>query len=224
MSSSGSKQKAEPLPTISVVAKVSDLKAYRSGQINASQLDTRISVATVKEDDSQQLDMEVMANIFETAFKDSEERSFRIRGSVNHLNLDNFGALFFFDARYSNFSNAIFSISGSNSLKRAQELRLKSIREEREKEEADEQKLKQEQLDAFEAFKTNLKEYLVDYGRTLKSVDSDQFILVSVNLSSPLDEIPERIDVQIKKSILESIDRGSVSRDQALNQVSVREY
>jgi len=69
-----------------------------------------------------------------------------------------------------------------------------------------------------------LKEYIVDYGRTVKSVSSDQFMLLSVDVNGRYENIPGRIDIQVKKSVLEQLDKGSISRDQALERVVITEY
>lgn len=227
------------LPTISVVASKKDLNAYRSGNISESQFDNRLNVTKVASDTRQKLDLKVLANIFETAFKDQDEPGFMVRGSVSYLSLDNFGALFSFDARYGSSSfSRIFSPDidikpsdiasvdvrkgedGESRItirKKDDEERTIEIAESRKQQKADVVK-------AYNTFVNSLKEYLVDYGRTLSSVQSDQHILVSVSLSSRIDEVPDRIDLQIRKSVLEQMDRGSIDRDRALQEITLREY
>lgn len=230
---SGSRQNSDKkqLPTISVVAKKSDLQAYRSGRISESELNDRLSVSTVEADAKEQLELKVMANIFETALKEQEGKSFRIRGSVNYLNLDNFGALFFFDARYASSSGSYFleapQITGFSFREEEERARVEvqsviedRLRETKEKQQETEEEIKK----SYETFISNIKEYLVDYGRTLSSVTSDQHIMISATISSSVEEIPERVDIQVKKSVLEAMDRGSTSRENAIGQVVVREY
>ena len=78
---------------------------------------------------------------------------------------------------------------------------------------------------AFDKLKKDIAQYMVDYGRTITSVDSDQYVLTSINLSSNgMDEIPNRIDFQIKKSVLEDYDQGKITREQAIDSVSVTYY
>ena len=72
--------------------------------------------------------------------------------------------------------------------------------------------------------KANLKEYLVDYGRTISSIKADQFILTTVNLRGRYKDIAERIYVQLKRSVLDQLDKGIISREKALEQVIITEY
>lgn len=234
---SGDKRK--PIPTISVVASKRDLNAYRTGKINESQFRDRLNISTMDPEDSKQMDMKVMANIFETAFDNSGEESFRVIGSVSYLKLDNFGALFSFDARYSSRSTAPGFIDVQQIMDDAKEevdnarLRIEFEKEIRDSGDTDQTKdeLKKQQAErkekaiaAYKEFVSSLRGYIIDYGRTLRSVNSDQYVMVSVTLNGRYKEIPERIDLQIKKSILESVDKGQSSREQALDQIRVREY
>lgn len=239
-SSDDSKEARQQLPTISVVATGADLRAHRNGSLNDSEFRDRLEINSVPADTEPQKDMRVMASILETGFDGSEENAFRIRGSVDHLLLDNFGALFSFEARYDG-SRSHFDLSGlhesletmkedlAQTRVQMKETRAKlkgdsqaidSIRSERKKEnEENRAQQKQKVLEAYNEFVADLKEYLVDYGRTLRSVDSNQQILVSVTLDSRYEEIPERIDLQLQKSALENR-----NPEQAVNKINVREY
>ena len=242
MDSEAGRQQA-PVPVLSVVAEKKDLDAFRAGKINEQQFDSRISVSKPdRNSESRYIDMEVMANIFETAFKENRDGSaFRIRGPVNHLKLDNFGALFFFDATYASSQPGVFRLSlapkvhiegdsdsdaESPSRARVEILREldREIEEDQEKRAKKEKELEENVRSALTEFKTEIKEYMVDYGRTLRSVKSDQYVMASISISSRISEIPERLDLQVKKSVLEQLDSGSISREDALEQVMIIEY
>lgn len=231
-----SKSTQQKIPTISVVANTGDLKAYRSGDLSDEQFRNQLNITSVDASANQEKDLKVMASILETAFEDSDEESFEVRGPVNFLKLDNFGALFSFDARYSNRSG--FDLSNLHeSLKVVREdlertraelqenidvdIEVRdTVREQKRKEaEANRAEEREKIQKAYEQFLSDLKSTIADYGRTLRSVESNQQILVSVNLHSRHEDIPDRIDLQVRKSALENN-----SRDQAINQISIREY
>jgi hypothetical protein len=232
--SSGMRSSSSPgpdLPVISVSAQMSELASYRSGDLSDQQFQNRVAISETEPNDTDSKDLRVMANIFETAFEDNED-GFEVPGSVDYLQLDNFGALFFFEARYGT-SRAIFEIpniqirsgSGNNNARvRAIEETRQALEEQQKVAKQKREELRKNATSAFETFKTELKEYLVDYGRTLSSVNSDQHILVFINLNASVDEIPDRIDVQITKSVLDQMDRSDISREQAISRVSIREY
>lgn len=241
-SSSDDREKTErqQLPTISAVATGSDLRAHRSGDLSNAEFRERLEINSVPTDAEPPKDMRVMASILEAAFDGSEEDTFRLMGSVDHLQLDNFGALFSFEVRYSGQSHVDLSEfqesmealkeNLNQAQKEIEKTRAKlqdearstvdSIRSEyREKVEINRTQRKQNIINAYEQFVIDLKQYLIDYGRTLRSVDSDQQILVSVTINSRYEEIPESIDLQVQKSALEDM-----NSDQAMNEINVREY
>ena len=231
LESSDDQTKQQRLPTISVVAQRKDLQAYRSGNLSEEELNDRLSVSKSGAETKDRLDLKVMANIFETALKEQEGPAFRIRGSIDYLKLDNYGALFFFDARYSSRSGGFFfempKISGFQFREDEAKARVEvqralenEVNQSRKQQEETTEEIKK----SYDTFINNIREYLVDYGRTLSSVTSDQHILISSTISSSIDEIPERVDLQIKKSVLEAMDKGDMSRDEAISQIVVREY
>jgi hypothetical protein len=137
--------------------------------------------------------------------------------------LDNFGAIFNLDASYGTNSRLFGNVSGITVA--GAYLRSSTGNA------PDADKIEKEQAEylenvkqAYNKLKMNLKEYLVDYGRTISSVKSDQFILTTVNIRGRYNDIPERIDVQLKKSVLDQLDKGTISREKALQQVVITEY
>lgn len=219
-------KKEERQPSvISVSVKKSDLDAYRRGSLKENEFGKKLSVSN--SENKERVDLKVMSNIFETAFKESRKNALRISGTVNFMYLENFGALFSFNARFSNRDFfAPFDVQRLDVRRLLTEDRDSAIiTAEKEAEKRSEERTEQTK-EAYETFKKELQEYLIDYGRTLSSVDSDQHILVSVDLNTAWsdNELPERLDIQLKKSVLEDVDKGAISREQAMKKIVLTEY
>lgn len=219
-------QSAELPSSIYVTARKSDLEAYKRGSISLDAFDDRLDI-TINEEDTERQDLKIMANILKTSFEESNSEAFRIRGDVNSIYIDDLGALFYLDSSY---GSGFFELNAA----------VVKIREEIKKIERDDSSSvwvsrtpapdrksmasNGDRAAAYQTFLQQLKETLVDYGRTLKSVQPDEQVYVSVTLPGASDEVPERVDLQIRKSVLEQLDRGQTSRAQAISQVVVREY
>lgn len=222
------KMEKKDLPVISLSVKAKDLQDYRRGKLDEAALDKRFEIAT--SDREEKLDLKVMEDIFESALSGKEGPHFRMMGRSNHLVLDNFGAIFSFDVRYSlRGGNSAFGMWSRRDAERlAEELRAGrgrvavEIHEERVREESDERENRVSE--AYDMLIKDIKEYLVDYGRTLSSVEADQYVLVSVSINGRYEDVPERLEIQVSKSVLEDMDRGKLSREKALEQVIVNEY
>lgn len=215
----------ESLPTISITAEYSDLKAYRNGSINESTLQNRFNISIDNESEPGQRDLKIMANILKTSFEESEVGSFEVNGKVNHIYLDDLGGLFMMEASY---NEGLFGIVTALRDKFAGSITIDSLRMESDSDGQDSRerlkKLQERRVESYQNFKKLLKETIIDYGRTLNSIPGNENILVSVSLSRTGNELPERIDMQVQKSVLQEMDRGNMSREQAMEQINVREY
>ncbi|OAN61193.1 hypothetical protein A8B79_06925 [Balneola sp. EhC07] len=216
------RREREKLPVISGSVTKKDLDDYRSGKINESAFANKVQTASTT--DKEYLDLKVMSNIFETALKEQGDESFRLSGNVNYLMLDNFGAIFNLDASYRTNNRLFGNVTGitvTGAYIRSSSRDAPDAKEDLEKEEIE---YLRKVASAYNNLKTNIKEYLVDYGRTVSSVKPDQYILTTVNIRGRYKDTPERIDFQLKKSVLDQLDRGQISREKALEQVVVTEY
>lgn len=220
-SNSKNENPIDKIPVISVVANKKDINDFKSGKANESSFMNNLSVA--KNQERELLDLKVLGNIFQTALEEDEGYDFHLtsRSSMGYLYMPNFGALYTLNVhvghnRGRNVISGAVVVDGQSvitdiaeyqdQVDKANEERMKAIKEE------------------YDELLGKMKEFMVDYARTLVSVKSDQYLLVTVNITDRLDDIPDRIDFQLKKSVLEQVDSGSLSRNAAINQVVVREY
>ena len=224
-------EKESPVVSVSVSAKA--LKDYRRGDLTSDAMKDEIEIAA--SEGKEYPDLKVMGNIYETALRDNDGY-FRMMGSVSYLMLDNFGAIFSFDVRYTTNREGILGFLNGNPPGgrfmgqggQGQEMRGNPRNEPgapQPNSDIDQEELEENILKAYDTLRTNIKEYLVDYGRTLMSVDSQKHILTSLEISGiGVNSIPERVDFQIKKSVLEDLDKGRISREEAIKKVVVTEF
>lgn len=218
---------SEPLPIISISTTKSNLDAYRAGKLKDSAFNKKLSVSETE--NKEYLDLKVLCNIFETAFSESSPEAFRLSGGVDYLMLENFGAIYTMTIRFDPGHHFPPIIIQDQQLREAMQKRQINVLSNMDSASVEEAKAKKAEYDekartTYKELKNQLKDYLVDYGRTLSSINSDQYILATVNIEGNVDGIPERIDAQIKKSALQQLDKGSISREQALQSIALVEY
>ena len=235
----GAERKEKPqedLPVISASASKKNIRDYRAGKLSEADFNKRVSVSLTDNKPEQNLDLKVLGNIFETALEEGDGYEFHItrRGALSYLYLENFGALYTIDVHlgHARRSGVGFTVVDGQAIVNGrnvkvenendqQRILLDEIREEREKAAEERKEAIQKEYDAL---LTKMREFIVDYARTLNTVKSDQYLLVTLNIKNRLKDIPDRVDFQIKKSVLEDLDRGDITRQYALTQVVVREF
>jgi hypothetical protein len=212
----------EPLPVISISAKKSDLESYRAGRLNAGAFQNRLFVST--SEDKERLDLKVLGNIFGTALEEGDGNEFHLinNSSLLYMYLENFGALYSLNLhRGHGFPGTLRLGYLNNSLSEEKEKEVQDLKVKLEKRE---QKLNETLEQEYDALVAKTKEFIIDYGRTLSSLKDDQYLLVSLNINESSDIIPGRVDFQVKKSTFNQLDKGQISREAALNAVTLTEY
>jgi hypothetical protein len=219
---SKAEEEVEQVPVITVSAKTEDLLALKNGSLSSDNFADRLIISKQDKEEKQRLDLEVMGNILKTAFEEGDGDSFHLinTNSLSYVSIDGFGVHYTLDMHRGHGLEA-FTFGALRSFGRANseeaEESAKKIQEAKEKREAT---LKTE----YETLKDQMMQYLVDYGRTLNSLESDQFLIVTTNISDHQDIVPAQVNFQLKKSILEQLDRGQISREAAMNAVTITEY
>jgi hypothetical protein len=219
---SKAKEEFNQIPVITVSAKAKDLMALKNGSLSSDNFAGRLSISKQGKEEKQRLDLEVMENILKTAFEEGEGDSFHLinTNSLSYISIDGFGVHYTLDMHrghglHSFTFGAIASFGEANSDEAEESAR--KVQEAREKREST---LKTEYQNLID----QMKQYLVDYGRTLNSLTSDQFLIVTTNISDHSNIVPTQVNFQLKKSTLDQLDRGQISREEAINAVTITEY
>lgn len=219
---SNTKEEIEQIPVITVSVKASDLAALRNGSLTSDNFETRLSISKAEEE-KERLDLEVMKNILGTAFEEGDGEAFHLinSNSISYLSIDGFGVHYTLDMHRGHGFQASFAFGAVTSFRETNSdededsaRKIQEVREEREN------IIKTE----YQNLLDQMQQYLVDYGRTLSSLSSDQFLIVTANITDHHDIVPSQVDFQLKKSILEQLDRGQISREDAINAVTITEY
>jgi hypothetical protein len=206
---------AVAIPRINAEVKREDLQTYRGGKMNRKELDSRIKVNRVTEEREQYQEYKVFAGILETLFAGDRDNMYRTR-NISYNYLPNFGVIYLLDMEVrGNFLR--LRSEGDHyryEFNAGRDARGKAL-------DSTEVRVKQE---AYGQFSRQVRESLLDYGRTLRNLGSDQLILLTVSL--PTCEgcnVPERVNVSVKKSVLEAYEQNKMNRQQALEAITVGE-
>jgi hypothetical protein len=108
MPSLGSREQDEQqFRSLTVVARYSDLEAYRRGRLDDQSLEQNLTVKRVMSGDPVRTDLEIFGRILDTGLKTGDRESISIRGNVSRFHVDGVGALFNLQAGMS--TRAVFS-------------------------------------------------------------------------------------------------------------------
>jgi len=185
-----------------------DIEAYKSGKIKKDEFIKRITVN--KKDPQRKIpDLEMFSNIFDRFYSHDLTETFYSQGTPRYEVLDGFGVVFHIktSSGSNSWSRVRYYGSGGNSF---------SVK-------ADKQESKDEEV--YPKFREDIKAFMLDYGRTIRSLKDDDKILLDIDINSCREcSIPKSIEVSTKMSLLKQYDQQKVSRDKALGQIEIKEY
>ena len=194
-----------PRRMISVDAVRADVSALRQGKMTREQFLSKLKIVNAESAESLDPDLEVFSSMLNRLYREDLSKTY-FANHVTYERMKNYGVIYYMSVYSSNeVDENYFDLPTVNMRHVNQKERDAKVKE------------------LYPRFESDLKENLVDYGRTLKSVGPDELIVVNAKLTKCLEcGIPAAIEVSVKGSVLNDYGAGKITRDVALSKVNVK--
>lgn len=180
-----------------------DLESYRINKLSREQLTGKIKID--KTTDTKVKDLELFSTILSRIYDHDLAETYYVSRSINYEKLTNFGVIYSMKTYSSIQTNDQFSIPTQN-------LNGLTLEERNKKVEA-----------LYPQFEDELKRNILDYGKTIKSLNPTETILFQVQLTECKKcNMPESIEVSVKQSVLQDYDSDKLSKVDALAKINVK--
>lgn len=186
----------------------SDLTNFKKGNLTRDQLLTKIAITKEESSTEKVADLELLTSIFERLYKSDLSNTYYVNSrGVQYEKLKNFGVI---------VSMKVYSSVSDDGLYTIQTLQLdKLTREERDK--------KVESL--YPEFERSLKDNIINYGRTVKSLLPNEKLMFKVNLTECKNcDMPKAIDLSVDASVLLDFDKSKIDLKTAVSKIKVKKY
>ncbi|UXX78768.1 hypothetical protein N7E81_15525 [Reichenbachiella carrageenanivorans] len=180
---------------------------YKTGKISQAAFKSSIYYVETKGSDKKAADLELFASILQRLYKTDLATTYYTSTPILYEQLKNFGVIYKMQMYSSNpVSRDYYSMP---TLKEGH-----LSREERD--------LKVKEM--YPKFINELKQNILDYGKTIKSLQPNESILFQIRMSECNScDLPEEINVLVKNQILQDLDAGKINESKALEQIKVKE-
>jgi protein required for attachment to host cells len=185
---------------------VKDVQALQSGKISREEALERIKInRNEKESKKVYKDLELFKSIIDRLYSRDLAETYYSYGNIEFEKLDGLGAMF--------FMNTVSSLKQSDGMWKVPT--------------QDKGGLNQEARDElvkslYPKFEQQLKENLVEYGRTVTSLNSDERIIFNAKITKCEGcGIPKNVELSIKASDLADFNSGKISKEQAISRIKV---
>ena len=184
----------------------SELIAYERGELTRDEVMKKIIIKTNKESKNEEKDIEVFTGVISRLYEpDISQTYYSMRHSLSYERLENIGVIFNMKMYSSNSDNGLHIIRTTGESGLTQEERDKKVAE------------------MYPAFELSLKENILDYGRTIRSLKPNEVLLFKVKLTECRGcDMPKSIEITVKASLLSEYNSGKLSRNDAIEKVVVK--
>jgi hypothetical protein len=191
---------------LSVELAKADLNQFRQNKITRDQLIKRIKVINAEAVEEVEPDLELLSTIFNRLYRADLSKTYFSEGNIYYERLKDFGAIYYMNmfSASRNF-NGLYDMPTQGLTNLSQEDRDKRARE------------------LYPSFEKELKENVIEYGRTIKSLKDDENLIFNVKVTRCYNcKIPESLEMTVKGSVLKDYNSGKIDKTAALGKVSVK--
>ncbi|MBT1705658.1 hypothetical protein [Chryseosolibacter indicus] len=191
---------------LSVEGSKSDIQAFKQGKISREQALSKITVVNTESVNTKQPDLELLTSIINRLYSPDLSKTYFTENDIYYEVLKDYGVVYYMQvySAYRNDRNR-FSMPTVALNDVDQATRDKKITE------------------VYPKFEQELKENILEYGRTIKSLKDDELVVFNVTLTKCKGcGIPSTLEVSVKSSVLKDFGAGKIEKGSALNKFSVK--
>lgn len=191
---------------LSIEATGADIKQYQTGKLTRDQFIAKIKVVESEVDSERSQDLELLTTIFDRLYSSDLSKTYFTEGETYYERLKDYGAIYYMSVFSSNQMDRGFFIMPTQSAQRVTE-------EERNK----------KVTELYPVFEKDLKENILEYGRTLKSLKPEEVLVFNIKLTRCKDcGIPSTLEVVVKASVLSDYLMGKLDKNAALAKIEIK--
>ncbi|MBL0742957.1 hypothetical protein [Chryseolinea lacunae] len=193
---------------LSVEATKADITAYRTGKLTREQALAKMKVVNTETVEEVAPDLELLSSIFSRLYSPDLSKTYFTQDNVYFERLKDFGVIFYMQAysgieRERDSHRYIMPTQGLNDVD--QETRDKKAKE------------------IYPKFEQELKDNILEYGRTLKSLKDEEVLVFQVKVTRCNKcNIPSSLEYSLKASVLKDFNAGKIDRNAAMSKFNVK--
>ncbi|MBX2971229.1 MAG: hypothetical protein KF803_17815 [Cyclobacteriaceae bacterium] len=192
---------------LSIEISKSDIIAHKQGKLTREQALKKINVVNTESVDAVEPDLELLSSIFNRLYRSDLSNTFFTDEGIYYERLKDFGAVYY------------MRVYSSNQLPNTNLFNMPTARLSEVDQAARDKKVKE----LYPTFEKDIKENLIEYGRTVKSLGDNESLIFNVRLTKCEGcGIPSSIELTVKGSVLKDYASGKVTKEAAIGKVAVK--
>jgi hypothetical protein len=191
---------------ISVEGNKADISAFKQGKLSRDQALAKLKVVNTETVDVKEPDMELFSSIIGRLYRPDLSKTYFTESNIYYERLKDYGVIYYMQVYSSNQGDTrLFNMPTQNL------------------DDLDEQTRNKKVVELFPRFEQDLKENILEYGRTLKSLKDDESLVFNVTLTKCKGcGIPSTMELTIKNAVLKDFSAGKIDKNAGLSKFTVK--
>ncbi|HEY9044530.1 MAG TPA: hypothetical protein VIN08_01480 [Ohtaekwangia sp.] len=191
---------------LSIEALKSDIAQYKTGKLNRTQALTKIKVVNTESVDAVEPDLELLSSIFSRLYRSDLSKTYFTEENIYYERLKDYGVIYYMQVYSSNERDyKRFDMPTLNMEDVDQPTRNKKV------------------VELYPTFERELKDNVLEYGKTLKSLKDDEVLIFQVRVTRCSGcGIPSSLEVSVKGSVLKELSAGKLDKNAAIAKLAVK--
>jgi hypothetical protein len=192
---------------IYIEALKSDITSFKQGKISREQALSKLKVVNTEVVDVKEQDLELLTSIFGRLYRtDLSKTYFSSENNIYYERLKDYGAIYYMEVFSSNeptYQKFTLPTQGMTDVDKA--TRDKKV------------------IELYPKFEQELKENILEYGRTLRSLGDEEVLVFNVSLTKCKGcGIPSTVEMNVKNSVLKDFAAGKIDKNAAMSKFTIK--
>jgi len=198
--------KAPKRSMLSIEVNKGDISQFKQGKITRDQLIAKIKTVNTETIDELNPDLELLSSIFDRLYRPDLSKTYYMEGGIYYERLKDFGVIYY-----------MRTVSSSRDDYNRHNIPTLKI------EDVDQATRDKKVKELYPAFEKEVKENILEYGRTLKSLKDGEVLVFNITVTKcEKCGIPSSLEMSVKNSVLNDYSAGKLTKEAALTQFNIK--
>jgi hypothetical protein len=190
---------------ISVEGSKADIVAFKQGKMTRDQAIGKLKIVNTVTVETKETDLELLASIFNRLYRPDLSSTYFSQNNMYYERLKDYGVIYYMQ---------VYSSEGSGEFRTMPTQGLTAV---------DEATRNKKVVELYPKFEQELKENILEYGRTLKTLKDEEVLVFNVTLTKCKGcAIPATLELTVKGSVLKDYGSGKADKNASLARISVK--
>jgi hypothetical protein len=191
---------------LNIEATKGDLAQFKQGKLTRDQLISKIKIVNTETADELDPDLELLASIINRLYRPDLSKTYYAEDNIYYERMKDFGVIY--------YMQTVSSRRDDLNLHKMPTLKLSGV---------DEETRNKKVKELYPAFEKEIKENILEYGRTLKSLKAEEMLVFNIQITKCVKcDIPSSLELSIKNSVLSDYSSGKINKDAALAKFNLK--